>query len=186
MWRAARATCCATFAANRRAQIRYHGIDSSAAALDLARAKFPDGVFSEIDLARAPDERVAMLATDYAVINGLFTVKGPLSDDDMWSLLKHVIIRLWGVVRKGIAFNVMSKHVDSERADLFHVSFDELAEFLHPIAGRNIAFRADYSPRRIYVLRLQTTSAQSHGFSGAADNEVRFSLSGAARARCRN
>ena len=125
-------------------QIRYHGIDSSEAALNLARAKFPDGVFSQIDLARAPEERVAILATDYAVINGLFTVKGPLSDDDMWSLLRHVVIRLWGVARKGIAFNLMSKHVDSERADLFRVSFDELAEFLHPIAGRNIVFRADY------------------------------------------
>ena len=128
------------------AQIRYHGIDSSAAALDLARAKFPDGVFSEIDLARAPDERVAMLATDYAVINGLFTVKGPLSDDEMWSLVRHVVIRLWSLARKGIAFNLTSKHVDSERADIFRVSFDELAEFLHPIAGRNIVFRADYSP----------------------------------------
>ena len=126
------------------AQICYHGIDSSAAALDLARAKFPDEVFSEIDLARAPDARVALLATDYAVINGLFTVKGPLSDDEMWSLVRHVVIRLWGVVRKGIAFNVMSKHVDPERADLFRVSFDQVAEFLHPLAGRNIAFRADY------------------------------------------
>lgn len=129
------------------AQICYHGIDSSAAALDLARAKFPDGVFSEIDLARAPDAQVALLATDYAVINGPFTVKGPLSDDEMWSLLKHVVIRLWGVARKGIAFNLTSKHVDPERADIFRLSFDELAEFLHPIAGRNIVFRADYSPR---------------------------------------
>jgi dTDP-4-amino-4,6-dideoxygalactose transaminase len=126
-------------------QIRYHGIDSSAAVLNLARAKFPEGVFSEIDLVQAPDERVAMLATDYAVINGLFTVKGPLSDDEMWSLVTHVVTRLWDVARKGIAFNLMSKHVDSECADLFHVSFDELAEFLHPIAGRNIVFRADYS-----------------------------------------
>ena len=100
-------------------QIRYHGIDSSEAALNLARAKFPDGVFSQIDLVRAPEDRVAIPATDYAVINGLFTVKGPLSDNDMWSLLNHVIIRLWGVVRKGIAFNVTSKHVDPERADLF-------------------------------------------------------------------
>jgi dTDP-4-amino-4,6-dideoxygalactose transaminase len=126
--------------------IRYHGIDVSVAALDLARAKFPDGAFSEIDLARASDQSIGTLATDYAIINGLFTAKGPLRDADMWSLLRHVIVRLWGVVRKGVAFNVMSKRAESEKADLFHASFDELAEALDPIAGRNLAFRADYSP----------------------------------------
>jgi dTDP-4-amino-4,6-dideoxygalactose transaminase len=130
----------------RATQIRYHGIDISAPVLNLARAKFPDGAFSEIDLVRASDQRIATLATDYAIINGLFTVKGQLTDDDMWWMLRRVIVRLWGVVQKGIAFNVMSKRVDSERADLFHPSFDELAELLDPIAGRNLAFRADYSP----------------------------------------
>ena len=95
--------------------IRYHGIDVSVAALDLARAKFPDGAFSEIDLAPASDQSIDTLATDYAIINGLFTAKGPLSEADMWSLLRHVIARLWGVVRKGIAFNVMSKRAKSEK-----------------------------------------------------------------------
>ena len=30
----------------------------------------------------------------------------------------------------GIAFNVMTKHVDWERDDLFHLPFDQLAEWL--------------------------------------------------------
>ncbi len=126
--------------------IRYHGIDVSAVALDLARAKFPDGTFSQIDVVREPDQSIDDLATDYAIVNGLFIAKTPLSDEDMWSLFRQVISRLWGVVRKGIAFNVMSKHSDFDSAQCFRASFDELAEALDPIAGRNLAFRADYSP----------------------------------------
>jgi hypothetical protein len=43
-----------------------------------------------------------------------------------------------------MAFNVMSKAVDWERDDLFHVSMDRLATLLHGLAGRRIVFRADY------------------------------------------
>jgi hypothetical protein len=38
----------------------------------------------------------------------------------------------------------MSPIVDRERDDLFHVSYDRLAAFLHALAGRSIGFRADY------------------------------------------
>jgi len=44
----------------------------------------------------------------------------------------------------GIAFNVMSKHVDWERDDLFHLPFDTLAEFLEEHLTRNYVFRNDY------------------------------------------
>lgn len=125
-------------------RIRYRGADISAEALALARAKFPGTPFIEIDILTAPDGDVAALVADYCVINGLFTVKADLSDEEMWSFLTRVVGRLWGVVRKGIAFNVMSKHVDRERSDLFHLPFDRAAEFLHRLAGRSIAFRADY------------------------------------------
>ena len=51
---------------------------------------------------------------------------------------------LWSVVRKGLAFNVMSKHVDWERDDLFHVPMDRVAALMHRLAGRNVTLRADY------------------------------------------
>ena len=88
--------------------------------------------------------RTGGLAADYCVINGLFTVKGELTDAAMWEFMTAVLGRLWPVTRKAIAFNVMSKQVDWERADLFHVSLDRMAEFLHRLAGRNVTFRADY------------------------------------------
>jgi hypothetical protein len=124
--------------------VDYRGADISEEALGLARQKFPDTRFTSIDVLRATDGEVAVLAADYCIIDGLFTVKHPLSDGEMWTFLTRVVSRLWPLMRKGIAFNVMSKHVDWERSDLFHLPYDQAAEFLHRLAGRNIAFRADY------------------------------------------
>jgi dTDP-4-amino-4,6-dideoxygalactose transaminase/SAM-dependent methyltransferase len=125
-------------------RIHYRGVDISADAIARANSKFPGASFTRIDLLNAPEEEVAALAADYCVINGLFTVKSSLADADMWLFMTRTLERLWPIMRKGIAFNVMSKQVDYERSDLFHVSFDRLAEFLQPLAGRNIVFRNDY------------------------------------------
>jgi hypothetical protein len=43
-----------------------------------------------------------------------------------------------------MAFNVMSKHVDWERDDLFHLPFDELGRWLVSSISRNFVIRADY------------------------------------------
>jgi hypothetical protein len=126
------------------ANVNYRGADISEEALKLARRKFPDTSFTRIDVLRASDSEVAALAADYCIINGLFTVKRSLSQAEMWSFLTRIVSRLWPLMRKGIAFNVLSKHVDWERNDLFHLPYDQAADFLHGLAGRNIAFRADY------------------------------------------
>lgn len=128
----------------RKPAISYRGIDLSELALSHAQAKFPDADFQQFDIVQATANELADLAVDYCVINGLFTVKGGLSDAEMWDFMAAVLERLWPVTRKAIAFNVMSKQVDWERGDLFHVSLDRMAEFLHRLAGRHVTFHADY------------------------------------------
>jgi len=125
-------------------RVDYRGADISDEALGLARQKFPDTHFTCIDVLRANDGDVAALAADYCIINGLFTIRRSLPEAEMWSFLRRVVSRLWPLMRKGIAFNAMSKHVDFERDDLFHLPYDQAAEFLHRLAGMNIVFRADY------------------------------------------
>src|SRR5437660_3888891 len=127
-----------------RPPVSYQGVDISRSALEFARAKFPDAEFKALDILEATDQEVASLSCDYCIINGLFTVKRELSDEEMWDFTTSVIRRLWPITRKGIAFNVMSKRVERERADLFHVSLDRMAGFLHQLAGRSVTFRADY------------------------------------------
>ena len=123
--------------------IRYIGVDRSERALSFARAKFPDETFLEMDV-NAPDADLERIECDYLVANGLFTVKRELTQGQMWSFLENTVRNVWPHVRRGIAFNVMSKVVDWEREDLFHVPMDDLARLLHGLAGRRVRMRADY------------------------------------------
>jgi SAM-dependent methyltransferase len=123
--------------------ITYIGADRSAVALAHARAKFPDTTFVEIDV-NTPGADFDRLSCDYLVANGMFIAKFELTYDQMWSFLISTIEQVWPKIRRGIAFNVMSKVVDWERDDLFHVPMDEAARLLHRLAGRRVRLRADY------------------------------------------
>lgn len=123
--------------------IEYVGVDRSRLALEQARGKFPGVRFLELDVNDAAAGLDA-LACDYLVANGLFTVKWELRQAQMRAFVEGTIARVWPQVRRGIAFNVMSPVVDWERDDLYHAPMDELARFLHGLAGRRVRFRADY------------------------------------------
>ena len=77
-------------------------------------------------------------------MNGVFTEKGKLSFEEMFSYFKRLVKKAFEKSEIGLAFNVMSKHVDWERDDLFHLSFDTLAAFLRQDLTRNFVFRNDY------------------------------------------
>jgi hypothetical protein len=78
------------------------------------------------------------------IANGVFTEKRSLPWDDMWDYTREMITALYGLARVGLAFNVMSHHVDWEREDLFHLPYDTLAAFLKARISRHFVFRADY------------------------------------------
>ena len=125
------------------ARIAYTGIDRSPRALAHARAKFPGASFVELDV-NAPGADLAALDCDYLVANGLFTVRAGLTEAQMWIFLQRTLDHVWPRVRRGLAFNVMSKAVAVERDDHFHASMDEMARLLHGFAGWRVRFRADY------------------------------------------
>lgn len=122
----------------------YIGIDASAKAIAYARRKFPDVPFLVKDVRSSNQTDRSVLASDYVVANGLFTVKASLSDDEMWIFLTSTIDAIWPFLTRGLAFNVMSAMVDWKRDDLFHVEMDRLAAYLFRLAGRRVQFRADY------------------------------------------
>lgn len=124
--------------------VRYLGIDLSETALNHAREKFPTARWQCLDVLTASAAQHEELACDWLIANGLFTVRHTISEAAMWAFLTGVLETLWPVVRRGIAFNVMSPIVDWTRDDLFHVSHDTMASFLHKLAGRRIQMRADY------------------------------------------
>ncbi len=124
-----------------RTDLDYRGLDVSSAFVDAARRRHPQVRFDVADVL-AHDARWE--GADWVVMNGVFTEKRELSYDAMFAYLLAVIDRVWAKTRRGLAFNVMSKIVDWERDDLFHVSMDSLAAALIPRVGRTVTFRHDY------------------------------------------
>jgi SAM-dependent methyltransferase len=124
-----------------RANVRYVGLDASPKFIELSRSKFPELEFHCID---ALIDATPLPEVDYIVMNGVITEKRGLSFDAMWDYSQRLLERVYPAARRGLAFNVMSKHVDWERDDLFHLPFDTLAAFLRQRLSRHIRLRADY------------------------------------------
>lgn len=121
--------------------IEYAGLDLSENFIQLCKGKFPLNEYYCVDVL---DDDVSLPKFDYVVMNGVFTEKRGLLFEEMLAYFKRVVKKVFALAEIGIAFNVMSKHVDWEREDLFHLSFDTLANFLTRELSRNFLFRNDY------------------------------------------
>jgi SAM-dependent methyltransferase len=120
--------------------ITYSGLDINEGFYQTCKDKYPELDFYHVDILINND----IPNFDYIVCNGTFTEKRELSQEEMMEFFTSVISKLWDKCNKGIAFNVMSKLVDWERDDLFHVSMDELGLFLKNNLSRNFVIRNDY------------------------------------------
>jgi SAM-dependent methyltransferase len=127
--------------ANGIAGIDYTGLDLSPNFVKLACSKFPNNRYICADILEQPE---AVPAFDYIVMNGVFTEKRGLTFDEMLDYFERTLAAVFAKAECGIAFNVMSKHVDWERADLFHLPFDSLANYLKKALTRNFVIRNDY------------------------------------------
>ena len=122
-------------------QINYHGLDLSPKFLALSREKFPEVPYYEIDVMQAPEE---LPSFDYVIMNGIFNSRWQIGLEDMQAYFETLVSRVFERARIGIAFNVMSKQVEWERDDLFHLPFDTLADFLVRDLSRHFIIRHDY------------------------------------------
>ncbi|NLH94255.1 MAG: methyltransferase domain-containing protein [Candidatus Cloacimonetes bacterium] len=121
--------------------IDYHGLDMSEKFISLSKSKYPEVKYFCQDI----NENYSNLGKyDYVILNGVFTEKCNLSFEEMFLYFKDTITNVQKITRIGFAFNVMSKQVDWERTDLFHLSFDLLADFLTRNISRHFVIRHDY------------------------------------------
>ena len=126
---------------NKLSHITYSGLDISDKFIQACRNKFAGNQYYRLDIIENHD---TLPGFDYIIANGVFTEKLDLSFEEMWSFFTKVLEILFTKINKGLAFNVMSKHVDWERDDLFHVGLDKLAAFLTRKLSRNYVIRNDY------------------------------------------
>lgn len=140
--------------------IAYSGLDLSDQFLALSRKKFPDVTYYQTDVLNpvAP----ALPCFDYVIMNGIFSYKGALSDVEMLQYLQQLVRRVFGLATVGIAFNVMSKQVEWEREDLFHLGVDPLLSFLSREISRHVVVRHDYGlyEYTVYVYRSPSALEQ--------------------------
>lgn len=122
-------------------KINYSGLDISEKFIRLCREKHPNILFYCLDILT---KEVAVPKADYIVLNGVFTEKRSMSHDEMSSYFQTMLKKIFPLAQKGVAFNVMSKQVDWERDDLFHLSLDDMAMFITQHLSRNFVVRNDY------------------------------------------
>lgn len=127
--------------ANKLGHIDYSGLDISEKFVQLSKKKYPKIIYYCVDILQ---DSVSLPTFDYIILNGVFTEKRELSHNEMWQYFKQMVLKVFPFARSGIAFNVMSSHVDWERDDLFHLPLDKLVDFLVKEVGRDFIIRNDY------------------------------------------
>ena len=134
----------------------YTGIDLSPQLIAAARAKHPEAEF----LIGDPFDNEAIWAArpDYVIFGGIFTCKLQMSQTQMTDYMVRLLRLAFNHCQRGLAFNVMSHHVDWQRDDLFHVPFDSMAQILQANFSRNYMFRADYGLYEYTVYLYQSAS----------------------------
>ncbi|MDQ3116812.1 MAG: class I SAM-dependent methyltransferase [Verrucomicrobiota bacterium] len=125
-----------------RDEISYRGVDLSPKLLEAARKKHPGADFilgDPFDL-----EEIWSARPDYVVFGGIFTSRLQMSVAEMTDYMLRMLSLAFTHCRRGVVFDVISAHVDWQRDDLFHVSFDQMADLMQANLNRNYVFRADY------------------------------------------
>lgn len=136
-----------------RTEISYRGVDLSPKLLQAARTKHPEADFvlgDPFDL-----EEIWKARPDYVVFGGIFTSRLKMSVPEMTDYMLRMLRLAFTHCRRGLAFDVISAHVDWQRDDLFHVPFDQMADLMQANLSRNYVFRADYGlyEYTVYVYR---------------------------------
>ncbi len=121
--------------------INYSGLDISENFIKVAKTKFPEIDFMKKDLLQSPESGGTY---DFIILNGVFTEKRDLTFEEMWEYFTNLLKIIFSKAKVGVAFNVMSKIVDWERDDLFHVSMDLISIYLCKYLSRNFIIRNDY------------------------------------------
>jgi len=124
--------------------VQYTGLDVSALFVEKCKEKFPETEFLLLDLLKNERNELPQ-KYNYIILNGVFTEKREMDYETMLDYFKKMIVRVYNSCNRGwVAFNVMSKDVDWEREDLFHLPLNVLSNFLTKEVTRDFIIRYDY------------------------------------------
>jgi SAM-dependent methyltransferase len=123
------------------AGIEYSGLDLSPAFIALSRQKYPAVSYYCVDVL---EDTGGLPTFDYVVMNGVFTEKRELDQEEMFTYVAAVLRRAWALARRGLAFNVVSTELGWEQWYLFHAPVDRLSALVRTELTEHFVVRADY------------------------------------------
>jgi SAM-dependent methyltransferase len=138
--------------------VDYTGIDVLETTLVEARLRWPAHHFEMRDVRDSP---FGIDCFDFCIVCGVFTGRFDVTYSEMEAMAQDTLKAIWPSVRIGLAFNVMSKHVDWERDDLFHWPLDDIVAFCKANLSRHASLRLDYGLWEASALVLKSPVARS-------------------------
>lgn len=127
----------------------YRGYDVSPAMIAEARRRVPDPRASFV-VADAPDQEA-----DYGFASGTFNVRLG-ADEAAWDAYVRGALRgLWAHCRRGMAFNLMTTHVDWRSQDLFYADPAAYLAFCQRELSRRVLLQHDYGLHEWTMLVLR-------------------------------
>jgi SAM-dependent methyltransferase len=137
--------------------VDYTGVDVNETTMKPAQKRWPTHRF---ELREVRDLPLPENGFDYCISCGVFTARFDNSYDEMRRFAEETLQAIWPSVKIGLGFNVMSKHVDWERDDLFHWPIDDVMAFCKSRLSRHVSFRLDYGLWEMSALVLKEPIAR--------------------------
>lgn len=128
--------------------IKYSGLELSKKMFTYSGLKYPEVTFFHKDVINNGWD---IPRFDAVVMNGVFTEKLGAEYDEFYTYFEKLLSLVFNHTNKVVIFNLMSKQVDWERDDLFHVSLDKLAWTIKNKFSRNFIIRNDYGLYEYFV-----------------------------------
>lgn len=139
------------FIKNNNYNLDYTALDISSKFCKVIKNKFKDIEVLNIDILKEE----LLNNYDFFILNGVFTEKRNLNEDEMWDFFTKVLKKIWNKVNIGLSFNVMTPIVDFKDEKLFYLSFDKLGNFLRNNLSKNYIINHSYGlwDYTVYVLK---------------------------------
>ena len=75
-------------------------------------------------------EHLNFLISDYVINCVLFTVKANYSNKQWWNFIKKMLLKMFSLSKKGIAFNLLTDNVDYKDKHLFYAPHKQIMKFI--------------------------------------------------------
>jgi hypothetical protein len=128
------------FIKNNNYNLDYTALDISPKFCKVIKNKFKDIEVLNIDILKEE----LLNNYDFFILNGVFTEKRNLNEDEMWDFFTKVLKKIWNKVNIGLSFNIMTPIVDFKDEKLFYLSFDKLGKFLRDNLSKNYIINHSY------------------------------------------